>query len=270
MSSIIPIENADDPRISIYRSLKGKDLETDGVFIAEGDKVFQELLNTDLEILSVLVDAKWLERFREQIEARAIKVYVMPQEAMKQVVGFHMHQGLMAAVKAPVRIALEESFKSWRQPYLILAIDGVKDAENVGVIVRNAAAFGVDAIMLDKNSFNPYIRRAVRVSLGTIFRIPVIYADCLPQDLKRLKQEFKTRVIVAAPDAGNKAITELELSGNVCLVFGSEDYGVSEAVRELADSIVRIPIVPNIDSLNVNCASAVFLHYASAKRKVVS
>ena len=271
MAFVTSIKNLDDPRISIYRSLKGKQLDKDGVFIAEGNKVFRALLKSDLKIVSALMTEKWLQVFRRQINKRTkkgMRVYIMDRKEIERVVGFNLHQGLMAATRIPSKLSLKQAWRLWNSPHLLLAIEGIKDAENIGLIVRNSVAFGVDTIIVDKSSCNPYLRRVVRVSIGTIFKLPVLYTDDLPTALKWLKENFGTRIIAASPDTRNEILSKTDLAGNICLVFGSEDYGLSDNVLKLADSIVRIPISPRLDSLNVSSANAIFLHHAISKRRL--
>ncbi len=269
MVNVTPIDNLDDPRISIYHSLKGKRIEEDGLFIAEGDKVLRALLHSDLEIVSALMTEEWLLRLSRPLSKKAqkyIHIFIMKQDKMEGVVGFKLHQGLMVAARIPSGLSLAEASASWRSPHLVLAFDGIKDAENIGLIVRNSVAFGVDAIIVDGRSSNPYLRRAVRVSMGTVFKMPVVQVDRLSITLKELKEKFRTRIIAASPAAGSESLNEIDLSGNICLVFGSEVHGLSENVVMLADSVARIPISEDLDSINVSCASAVFLYHVASKR----
>ncbi len=269
MISITPINDLNEPGISIYRSLKGKALERNGIFIAEGEKVVRALLKSKLRIISALMTEKWYEKLRSEIEKKAKKgfqVYIAGQKEMEKIVGFHLHQGIMATAETPPKLSLKQASKLWNSPHLLLAVNGIKDPENAGLIVRNSLAFGVDTLIVDKNSCDPYLRRAVRVSIGAIFKLPVVYIDRLPEALNWLKQKFKTRIIAAAPDPANQSLNKTDFLGDVCLVFGNEERGLSEEVVKTADSLVRIPMPGDLDSLNVSCASAVFLHHAAAKR----
>ncbi len=270
MPLVTPVKNIDDPRISIYRSLKGSKPKNNGIFIAEGDKVVGALLKTELKLLSVLMTKEWFQRFRREFDKKDKKdtrIYIMERREIEKVVGFNLHQGLMATARAPLKLSLTQACRSWGSPHLLLAFNGIRDAENIGLIVRNCVAFGVDTIIVDKNSSDPYLRRAVRVSMGTIFRMPVVYTDCLYAALKRLKQRFKTRIIAAAPGKGNGILTKTDFSGNICVVFGNEEKGLSEDVLRIATLAVRIPISTELDSLNVSCASAIFLHHIAAGRR---
>ena len=266
---MVIIRDLEDERVSVFRSLKGKGLDRRGMFIAEGDKVVRELLNSNLDVVSMLMTKDWLARLRREfkgLNTTGMRIYIAQKKALESIVGFHLHQGLMAAAKIPPRLSLGLAAKSWCRPHLLLATERIKDAENMGLIVRNCLAFGVDCLIADKSSCNPYLRRAVRVSMGTIFKVPVVRADCLYTALRQLKARFKTRVIAAVPDKSSQALEQADFSGNICIVLGSEDYGLSGRVISLADAVVRIPISGELDSLNVACASAIFLQRAKAKR----
>ena len=134
------------------------------------------------------------------------------------------------------------------------------------LIARNAAAFGVQALIVDDATYDPYYRKAVRVSTGAIFRLPVYYEDDLGASLIQLKKKYDTRIIAATPGRGASDISKVKLSGNICFVFGNEDKGISRRVLSVADAKVRIPILEAVDSLNVASAGAICLYEASCHR----
>jgi TrmH family RNA methyltransferase len=146
---------------------------------------------------------------------------------------------------------------------VLVALNAINDPENVGLIVRNAAAFGAQALIVDNATYDPYYRRSVRVSMGTIFKLPVYYEDDLASSLMWIKKNCNTRIIAAIPVRGTKDVAKTDFSGNICLVFGNEDKGVSRSVSRICNTKVRIPISRAVDSLNVASASAVFLYAAS-------
>ena len=125
----------------------------------------------------------------------------------------------------------------------------------------------MQALIVDHATYDPYYRKAVRVSMGTIFRLPVCYEDDLESSLILLREKHDTRIIAATPGRGTSDIAKAEFSGNVCFVFGNEDKGVSRSVLRICDAKVRIPISKTVDSLNVASASAVFLYEASLQRE---
>jgi tRNA G18 (ribose-2'-O)-methylase SpoU len=262
MAKFKKISEINDPRVSIYRSLKSKHLESQGIFIAEGPKVINSLLASGIKALSFLTTESFCKSFRS-----SAPVYVMPAEEIEKVIGFRFHRGIMAACRSPEKLQLEKTVRRLKKPHLLVAFNGVNDPENVGLIVRNAAAFGASAVIVDRKTYDPYYRRAVRVSMGTIFDIPVIYTDELRPGLKFLKDRFGTRIIVTSLGSRSIDAALCDMSGNICLVFGNEDKGVDRDVAKEADLEVRIPIERCVDSLNVACASAILLREAYLKRQ---
>ncbi len=261
------ITDIDDKRISLYRSLKGKALKEDGVFIAEGEKVVRALLKSDIEIVSALMSESWFKKLHRQFKKKTPIYIATHKDTFEKIVGFKLHQGLMVCAKIPDRLSLEEAIKPLSTPHLLLALDGIKDPENIGMILRNCLAFGVDAVIVGKNSSDPYLRRSVRVSIGTIFKIPVVYVNNLSVALKTLRGKYKTRIIAASPSKKAKVIDKENFSGNICLVLGDEVHGISSGALKFTDSVAKIPIANGVDSINVACASSIFLYMASASRQ---
>jgi tRNA G18 (ribose-2'-O)-methylase SpoU len=265
----ITIKDISDPRISPYRSLKGRALERDGLFIAEGPRVVAGLLKSGIPVISCLATEQSYRKFKPILSRSSLKgvpIYIAKRQDVERIIGFSFHQGLMAAARLPQKRSIDKVMETSGAAHFLVALNGVNDPENVGLIVRSAAAFGVDALIVDSRTYNPYYRRAVRVSMGSLFGLGVAYEDDLALALRRLKRVHKTRIIAASPGAKNRDIAKVDLSGNICLVFGNEDKGLSPEILRAADQRVRIPISKDIDSLNVACASAIFLHRAASQR----
>lgn len=263
------IKNINDPRVSMFHSLKGKDLENEGIFIAEGKRVAERLLEAGIEVVSCLTTDKVYKKFKlllRKAEKNGVPVYVGNKKDLGKIIGFRFHQGILIAAKAPERKKTEDVVKKKKKGHLLVALNNITDPENVGLIVRNAGAFGADAIIVDGRTCSPYYRKSVRVAMGVIFNLPLAYEGSLVPKLKWLKKEFGTRIIVTSPAARNKNISNIDTSGNICLVFGNEGEGVSPEISRLADLKVKIPVSSWVDSINVACASSVFLHHVSMER----
>jgi tRNA G18 (ribose-2'-O)-methylase SpoU len=270
--SLHQLDSLNAPQLNVYAGLRGKTLRKDGIFIAESEKVVRALCASTFPVLSLLTTAQQLKKIRPYLEkklAPRTPVYLLPKEEIEKLVGFSLHQGVMAASKIPKAKSLPRLAKTWRKPHLLVALDGVKDAENLGMIVRNCLAFGVDCLIIGKGSSHPFLRRSVRVSIGTIFKLPLFFSDNLASTLKALRSSFGSRIIVADCRKASLPLSKADFDASLCLVFGSEQAGVSEAVRQAADQAVRIPII-GVDSLNVACANAAFLFAAAEKRKIFS
>lgn len=262
----IEIVSEDDPLLSAYRSLKGKELERDGIFIAEGEKVILSMLESTCRIASCLTADDTVPRYKTLLAAmskRGAPIYIAPKKLIEGIIGFRFHRGIMAVGYCPEKRTAIEVLKKSKRESVIVALNAVNDPENVGLIVRNAAAFGARALIVDYATYDPYYRRAVRVSMGTLFDLPICYERDLAAGLSRVKKRDGTRIIAATLGRGARDITEADLSGDICFVFGNEDTGVTRSILNIADVLVRIPISKSVDSLNVASASAVCLYARS-------
>jgi tRNA G18 (ribose-2'-O)-methylase SpoU len=232
----------------------------------------------------VVLPDKWLDDFRRLLEARPepITVYLAEKKLLETLTGFSMFQGVLAVAKIPPPVSLDDVLAKNQKPFLLVAVDALTNAENLGALVRNCVAFGVQALIVGETSSSPFLRRAVRNSMGTIFQLPVIELAKLG-----LRHRFKTkphatrltiakclqdlrahgiRCIAAHPHTDNKFLSQADLSGDCCLVFGSEGDGISPAVLAACDEAAAIPMPPTVDSLNVGAAAAVFLYEAARQR----
>lgn len=264
MKKLPEISNLTLPDLEPYQTLRRPETHIQqGIFVAEGEKVVRRLMESGLTIVSMLMTPEWFHELKPPYQG--ISVYVASKNLLESIVGFRLHQGLMAVAKVPAQEPWNELVTRLQQPYLFVALDGLNHAENVGVVVRNCSAFGVQAIFVGKNSSHPYLRRAVRNSMGTVFSLPVYSADDLPMMLQTLNRDYQTAIVGADPK-GSESIYEAELVRNVCVVFGNEDTGVSSEVLNICTTRVAIPMNNQADSLNVASASAVFLNEISRQR----
>jgi len=253
-----------------YRTLRrAADHVKQGIFVAEGEKVVRRLLETDLQVISLLVTESWLEELTPLLERRQeeIKVWLASKSLLESIVGFQLHKGVMALGRIPRPLALIEILETLQRPYLLVALDGLTNADNVGVIVRNCVAFAAGALIVPRNTSSPYLRRSVRMSMGAVFQLPVAHVEKLPETLRELAARYATRIIAAHPHQAATRIDDSDLTGDVCIVFGSEGAGISEEVLQTCSERATIPIAPGTDSLNVASASAIFLFEAQRQRK---
>lgn len=260
------ITSLDLPELKPYRTLR-RPLEHKrlGIFVAEGEKVVRRLLETELEVISILLTPRRLEVLPLPKE-KEVPVYVCEKTVMEEIVGYRLHQGVMAVAKIPSQRSLHQIMANSPNDYLLVALDGIVSAENVGLIVRNCAAFNVDAILIGETSSDPYLRRAVRNSMGGIFRIPAFRCANLANTLSELRASGTN--VVAADPSGNVLISESKLTGKLCIVFGNEGEGISSNVSAVCSSKIQIPMFHQTDSLNVANASAVFLYEAARQRSI--
>ena len=269
MITTVSITSLNHPDLTPYRTLRQSvEQFRKGMFIAEGTMVVQRLLESTNSIVSVLITPEWLEDYRERLAARPeqITVYVGKKELLNTIVGYNLHQSIMALGKIPAQETLDSVLAQSPPPRLFVAMDGLANAENIGVLVRNCTAFGVQAILVGETSSSPYLRRAVRNSMGTIFKMPVVHCTKLAETLAALQRTYEFKIFAAHPHTDEHSIQRTDFSGNCCLVFGSEGNGVSPEVLSVSDSPVAIPMQRGVDSLNVASASAVFLYEVLRQR----
>lgn len=268
MFTVHRIDSLDLPELAPYRTLKRPVAhEAQGIFVAEGDKVVHRLLESSLVIVSVLIpEHRWAE-YEPGLSRRTedIKAFVTPKSVVEQLVGFEMFQGVLAVAKIPPPLTLDELLTRAPQPRLLIAADGLTNAENIGALVRNCAAFGAQALLVGETCASPFLRRAVRNSMGTVFQLPVLQPPSLVAALWEL-QSRGVRCLAAHPHMVQAQVWQTDFTGDCCLVLGSEGEGLSPRVREACDAAVAIPMQSGVDSLNVASASAVFLYEARRQR----
>ena len=239
-----------------------------GLFVAEGEKVVRRLVASDLEIVSVLLTEEWLKGYSGLLENRNIEagVFVARKELLEQIVGYGLHQGIMAIGKVPAEIDLFQTLEKVEKPRLLVAVDGIANSENMGVLVRNCAAFGAQALIVGESSCDPYLRRAVRNSMGTVFQLRISGTESLQSTLKRLHDQFSIEIVAAHPRNDSINLNEIDLTKDVCIVFGSEGEGISRAVLNECAINARIPMHNDVDSINVAASVGVVLYEATRQR----
>ena len=265
------LANIDSPQLSPFCSLKVRLPRKEKVFIVESRPAVLSLLKTDLKIISCLTTQRIYKEFCVKIKGfkkRKIPAFLLDKKDIEKLIGFRFHQGILIAVKIPKKKSLKQLLKDTKKPYLFAALNNVHDSQNVGLIIRNSAAFSAGAIIVDRLTHEPFYRKVVRVSMGSIFKTRIAYEDNLEVVLKDIKKKQKVKIIVPLLKGARKDIGDVDFSGNVCFVFGNEAEGVSKKIIDLADETVRIPhCFKNIQSLNVACASAIFLYEADRQRR---
>ena len=273
MIRIEKISSFDAPELQPYATMRRPAAhELKGIFVAEGEKVVRRLLESHFTVISVVFTERHLADFRHLIEARPeqITVYLAEKKWLETLTGFAMFQGVLAVGKIPGKASLDSVLRDSPEPRLIAAVDGLTNSENLGALVRNCAAFSVHALLVGETSSSPFLRRAVRNSMGAIFQLPVVElgkgdATTLAETLHVLRKRG-IRCVAAHPHGG-KFLAEADFTKDCCIIFGSEGLGISKDVLESCDEAVAIPMPEKVDSLNVGAAAAVFLYEANRQRK---
>ena len=268
MLSVQSVTTLDLPELAPYRTMRRQlEQREQGIFVAEGEKVVRRLLESNFTVLSLLLPEKWLREYTPLLEARLgeIHAYVAEKKLLEQLTGFSMYQGVLAVGKVPPAPNLEAILQAAPRPRLLAAVDGLSNAENLGTLVRNCDAFGVQTLLMSQTSSSPFLRRAVRSSMGVIFRLPVIEGIDLAAAIRELRAH-NIRCVAAHPHTNQRVLSQADFSSDCCIVFGSEGYGLSPEVLESCDDAAAVPMAAEVDSLNVGSASAVFFYEAARQR----
>lgn len=264
-----PLGAIDGPELAPYRTMRRQtDHRREGIFIAEGPKVVERLLESHYGVVSLLLSENWLEPLRPLLERRPepdIPVYLAPKTVLNEITGFHLFQGALAIGRVPPPRSLDEILAAAPGPHLLVATEQLTSAENMGMLVRNCAGFGGHGLIVGETCVSPYLRRAVRNSMGTLFKVPVVESANLVATLRSLG-ERGVNVIAAHPHADQVTLPQCNLRKSCCIVLGSEGYGLSPGVLAVCHRAVAIPMSPGVDSLNVGNAGAVFLYEAVRQR----
>lgn len=253
------VDDATDSRLADYRELRDiaarRLIEGDEFFIAEGPVAIERLMGSSHRIRSVIVSERKYERLRSLLDALDAPTYIVDRDTLREIVGFDLHRGAIAAADRLSHPTLGELAASSSR---LAVLEGLNDPENLGAIARSARALGVDGLVLDPTCIDPYTRRTVRVSMGEILMLPSCRLDdaTWPTALQRLHTAgFETWALTPADAAAN--IWSLEPPSRLALVLGAEGPGLSRTTMHSATHRVRLPIDPDVDSLNVAAAAAV-------------
>lgn len=272
MIEVHPIDTLDLPELAPYRTMKWQyEHRKDGIFVAEGEKVVERLLESDMEIVSLLLPPKWLETYADLLARRPeplIPAYTAERADLERLTGFTMYQGVLGVGRVPHRLTLDEMVARAQNPGLLVAVESVSNAQNLGGLVRNCAAFGADGIVTGETCCSPYLRRAVRGSMGTIFKLPALEAENLVTTLRTL-QSHSYHIVAAHPHTDQRRLSQANFQRNSVILLGSEGNGLSPEVLSICDEIVAIPMQNQVDSLNVGTAGAIFLYEAARQRGTV-
>lgn len=264
---VIEVTSLSAPGLEVYGTLTEAQLRNrlepeKGVFIAESPKVIKVALDAGLEPLSLLCENKHIEGDARDIIARLpddMPVYTGSRELLAQLTGYTLTRGVLCAMRRPKPLSPEEVCKEARR---IVVLHGVCDTTNVGAIFRSAAALGIDAVLMTRDSCDPLNRRAVRVSMGSVFLVPWTWVDAedgtVAGTVHKLKEMgFTTAAMALRKDDISIDDARLKATERLALIMGTEGDGLPEAIIDAADLVVKIPMHHGVDSLNVSNAAAI-------------
>lgn len=257
---IIRIEDPLDPRVAAYRDIRERDLVgRGGRFVAEGKVVLRVLFEARrFAVESVLLLDSRIEGMRETLALAppGVPVYLARPSVMDAVAGFHLHRGILAIGRKPAPEPPSALLDRLPERAMAVVLIGLANHDNVGAIFRNAAAFGVDAVLLDRGSCDPLYRKAIRVSVGAALKVPFATAESDDLVIALMAARFE---LIALSPGGAEDIAAIRRADRTALLLGSEGEGLP---RELMARLrtARIAMADGFDSLNVAAASAIALH----------
>ena len=256
----IPVDNLDDPRIRIYRSLKATNATRRlDHFVVEGEKLVARLLESRFPPISVLVTDRHVPAMGYTVPDE-IPTYILPHELIDRLVGFPFHRGVLACGQRDPWPPIEESIAGRGDSLFLVICPKLSDPDNLGAIARIGDVFGIDAILAGPECPDPFSRRVLRVSMGSILRLPVIVSKQLPEQARNLRITFGMRMLAAVTDPGAIPYDQSSSQKRIGLILGNEDRGLDPDWLALADEHITIPMRQGAGSLNVAVAAGILIH----------
>ena len=267
MNNIIKIEDFNRPELDVYVRLTGAQLRSKlepekGVFIAESPEVIKVALDAGIEPLSLLTDERLINSAVKNIIERLddIPIYSATKDVLTTLTGFALTRGALCAMRRPKMRSIEDVLANARR---VAVLEEVADSTNIGALFRSAAAVNIDAVLITPTCCDPLCRRAVRVSMGTVFQVPWTkigndHRDWVTNGLEKLKSlGFKTVAMALTDDSVSIDDEQLLAEEKLAIILGTEGTGLSKETISACDYTAKIPMSHGVDSLNVACAGAV-------------
>lgn len=267
MANIIHITDFSDPALDVYVRLTGAQLRNrlepeKGIFIAESPTVIEVAMQGGCEPISLLTEERLINGAVAGIIEKCgdIPVYTADRELLTKMTGFELTRGALCAMRRPALPSVEEMLKGAKR---VAVLEAVADSTNIGAIFRSAAALGIDAVLVTPTCCDPLCRRAVRVSMGTVFLVPWTkigeeVSDWPEKGLKLLNElGFKTVAMALTDKSVSIDDPGLKAEEKLAIILGTEGDGLSKKTIEGCDYTVRIPMKHGVDSLNVGAAGAI-------------
>ena len=250
--TIIDDSNRDD--LEIYHKLRENAFFEDNSFIADSPKVVNILLETDIQVKSILATQEYYDEFSELISKKNIsKLFVIDKKEMQEIIGHKIHHNCMMHGIRPKETPLEEFDDN------IIMLDEITSTENVGSIARSAAALGVNSYLLPVQAPHPYSRRALRVSMGHITKLHIHVYDDIFSTIKRLKANGYV-IFGAEVTESSTPLIDVKIPQKWVLLMGHEGKGLSQEVIEMCDEIVEIEMMDDVRSFNVAVAASIMMY----------
>lgn len=262
---VLPVETLDDERLAPYRMIRDREVAQQGdLFIAEGEHVVRRLLASDFPVHSLFLAQRRVEEIAPHAHPD-VPIYAGPDELVNATLGYKFHSGVMACGRRKTELTIEHIVSNWdsepARPRTLLICPQVINHDNLGSLIRIGAAFGVDAMLVGPTSCDPFWRRSIRVSMGTIFSLPLARSMDLLRDMRELRERWGVEQVatVLAPDA--QPLAQARRALRMGLVVGNEAQGLSRQEVAACQRQVTIPMQLGTDSLNIAMATAIMLYH---------
>ncbi len=255
---IVTLTSADDLRLDIFRQVKDRDLRSEEIMIVEGSHCVERCIAAGFDIVAVLCEND--RRGEPALPQDHVPTFSVGRDIMERITGYGFHRGIMAAARRPPAVSISHFLSSIPAdgPLGIVCVDRCASGENLGSIIRTAHAFGYHAVIAS-GSADPFSRRVIRVSAGSIFSVPVLEAEDMGETLCALKNDARCRLFAAVTDQACTAFDSCGVPPRRVVLLGSEDSGLPDDLTALCDEAVHVPMSGTTDSLNLAVAAGIIL-----------
>jgi len=261
--NLIKIDESNKDSLQIYHQLRENAFTKDNSFIADSPKVVNIILQTAIEVKSILATQEYYDEFYELISKNDIpKLFVITKKEMQEIVGHKIHHNCMLHGIRPKETRLEDLDDN------IIMLDEITSTENVGSIARSAAALGINSYLLPKVAPHPYSRRALRVSMGHITKLHVAIYDDIFSTMKMLKSSGY-KVFGAELTENSIALSDIQIPSKWVLLMGHEGKGLNQKIIDICDEIVEIEMAEDVRSLNVAVAASIMMYQFKNSRNLL-
>ena len=262
---LVPINSVNDPEVLPYRNLPQQRLgKQSTLFVVEGSFLVDGLLASSFETESLFVERRRADEFAEKV-SQDVPVYVADKSIFQQILGFPFHRGVLACGRRHSNRTFQHLMTDLQEEAILVIGHDVKDPQNLGGILRNCAAFGVDGVLLGATCADPFSRRVLRTSMGAVLKLAIVESEDMVRDLTRLGSEHRFQRFAAVLNSKASPLESMKRAPRMALLFGNEAKGVSEALVSKCDHCVTIPMRMGTDSLNVSVASGIFLYQFTSR-----
>jgi tRNA G18 (ribose-2'-O)-methylase SpoU len=258
--NLTTIDDIDTPALQIYQQLRDNAFTHDNSFIADSPKVVNMLLQTDIEVKSILATQTYYDAFKDLLIHKNIpQLFLADKNVMEKIVGHKVHHNVMMHGIRPPQTALDELGEH------IIMLDEITSTENIGSIARSAAALGVDSYLLPTQGPHPYGRRALRVSMGHVSMLKTHLYDDIFATLKQLRENGYT-IYAAEVTPDSIPLSEIKVPTKWVLLMGHEGKGIARDILQSCDATVRIEMIEGVNSFNVSVAASILMYQFKHQR----